>query len=275
MPGIKKCKLISLLGSILLAVSSNPAISISQTDIKSPSNGHADDEQILRGQAKDYVTAFSAGDAKALADMWTEDGTFINIEGREYKGRLAIEQFFESNFKRIGGPPIEISVDCFKFPADNVAIEEGISRVLQGRYSGIASRYTVVHVKKNNSWQMTNVTETDYISPSIDSLADLSWLIGNWTATSLKGDVVHFKTKWIANKNFIACEYKWNNSKEVDELQIIGWNPRIGKIVSWHFGANGGSGYGRWLKDEQSWVQTAKSLELNGTISSGINTIKR
>ncbi len=70
-----------MVASILLAVSSNAAMAVLQTDQKTQLKNHADDEQILRSQAKDYAIAFSAGDAKALADMRTEDGTFTNIEG--------------------------------------------------------------------------------------------------------------------------------------------------------------------------------------------------
>jgi len=48
-------------------------MAVLQTDQKTQLKNYTDDEQIFRSQAKDYAIAFSAGDAKALANMWTED----------------------------------------------------------------------------------------------------------------------------------------------------------------------------------------------------------
>ena len=53
---------------------------------------------------------------------------------------------------------------------------------------------------------------------------------------------LHFE--WMAQRNFIKNTYiaTKDGKSTLTGGQIIGWNPKLGRIVSWHFDAKGGFG---------------------------------
>ena len=55
--------------------------------------------------------------------------------------------------------------------------------------------------------------------------------------------------------------------------QIIGWNPKLGRIVSWHFGADGGFGNDEWTHDGSKWVIEASGVCRDGSESSSVNLL--
>ena len=240
----------------------------------------AADELALRKQAQDYAAAFAACDAKTLANMWSPNGTFVNVDGQEYKGRAAIEEMFDKLFKQIGKQPLVISIDSIRFPAPTVAIEEGTSAIATAASPHVTGRYTVTHVKTNGNWLMEAATEAAEkmpdAAPAENKLPRLSWLVGNWTAGA-----THLHAEWLPDHNdtFIRCNFsadKSTNSARTDDLQILGWNPRSAQVNVWHFAANGGFGYGRIINtDAQTWIERASSLEPDGTICSADYTFKK
>jgi uncharacterized protein (TIGR02246 family) len=241
------------------------------------------DEQTLRDQASEYARAFSAADASTLANMWAPDGTFVDANGQEYQGRTAIEAMFINLFKQIGKQPLSISVESIRFPASTVAIEEGTSQMVKGAPLGSVGHYTVTHVKRNGLWQMDAVAETNRRNSDApvlpeSKLPDMSWMIGNWTATG-KAETIHLHADWMPNhnQNFIKCTYSADTqSPPNDELQIIGWNPRTSQLNIWHYASNGGFGYGRLVTtDGQTWVERASSMQTDGTICSANYTLKK
>src|SRR5262245_16223038 len=52
------------------------------------------DTEGIQNLAKAFIKAFESGDAKAVAAIWAEDGTYTNLGGEELKGRDAIEKAF-------------------------------------------------------------------------------------------------------------------------------------------------------------------------------------
>src|SRR5687767_10604124 len=82
------------------------------------------DEQLLRDQAKAYAKSFAAGDAHAVAKMWTADGIFVDIEGAEYRGQHRIERYFADYFRRAGAQPLSVAVEQITFPNSETAIEQ-------------------------------------------------------------------------------------------------------------------------------------------------------
>jgi hypothetical protein len=55
--------------------------------------------------------------------------------------------------------------------------------------------------------------------------------------------------------------------------QIIGWHPKLGRIVSWHFGPEGGFGNDVWIKDGSKWVIEAKGVLRDGSESTAVNIL--
>lgn len=59
---------------------------------------NAADEAAVRAVADSYVAAYNRGDAKALAEFWSETGEYVSPSGEKLKGRENIEKEFQSFF---------------------------------------------------------------------------------------------------------------------------------------------------------------------------------
>ncbi|HEY9713762.1 MAG TPA: hypothetical protein V6C72_09845, partial [Chroococcales cyanobacterium] len=154
-----------------------------------------------------------------------------------------------------------------RFPASNVAVEEGLCTVSNGTWKISQTRYLVVHTKTNGQWLASAVSETSVTLPG-PSLAELGWLVGNWSAHGADNRVVHFHSDWDPSHHFIHCKHFQDDSgKSSGVLQIIGINPRDGKITSWHFDTTGGIGLGRWSQQGDRWVEDAMSVQSDGSFA--------
>ena len=226
----------------------------------------ANDEQTIRLQAQEYLTAFKNGDAKKLAAMWTTEGTLVDISGREFHGRADIEKQFAKFFELMGKQPLEVNIESIRFPVADVAIEEGSGKLANSPSPADMCRYQVVHVKKDGQWQMASVTERPFVAADgTEYLKDLSWLVGDWKAQGPAGSM-RFSANWVANKNFISCGWYANESQQPSQVVMIGWDPAAEKISSWHFGGDGGSGHGTWSKDKNSWLVSARAVQPGGAV---------
>src|ERR1043166_3916446 len=58
--------------------------------------GARESEEAIKDWSEQFVAAWNRDDAKALANLWTEDGDLINPFGRHANGRAQIEQLLES-----------------------------------------------------------------------------------------------------------------------------------------------------------------------------------
>src|SRR3954454_3158649 len=83
----------------------------------------------LQKRAEAFVEAFHKGDAKAVAALWAEDGTYTDLTDRQMKGRAAIEKAFTDFFTKNKGLKVRIESESLRFVTPDVAIEEGVSEV--------------------------------------------------------------------------------------------------------------------------------------------------
>jgi uncharacterized protein (TIGR02246 family) len=240
---------------------------------------HDADEQTLRAQAADYAKAFAAGDTQALSAMWADDAIFTDQLGRVSSGREAIVMQMSSFFKTNGKQPLEIRIDSLEFPADNLAIEHGVSHVGSSTNSMSYSAYTAVHVKRDGKWQMVNVSE----SPKFDAaaanhpvIADLSWLIGNWKVDGPRG-TLQIKADWVAAKNMIRCDFDatTKDGEKTTQTQFIFLDPLSKRIRSWQYDFDGGYGESRWLNSGNDWAAEGCSVQADGTTGSARYVIKK
>lgn len=270
----KKIYSAAFIGMVLLTI---PIISAyAATEVTQPeavdTSVYSEDEKVLRAQADDYVKAFAAGDYKTITNMWAPDGTFTDIDGRILHGRAAIELYFKTNFERSGGQSLEIAIDSLKFLGNDVALEEGRSRLLEGPAINVVSHYSVVHIKQNDKWQMSAVTETACPEALKGSLQDWEWLIGNWSAKPSSTKTLHLIAAWAVGHKFIRCLFEIENTDGGIQaaMLVIGRDPNSGQIISWHFDPTGGYGSGKWIKDGQTWIEKASSVEADGTKGSAL-----
>src|SRR5262249_11266725 len=134
-----------------------------------------------------FARDFNAGDAKAIAAHWTENGEFEDDTGVHLRGRAAIEKAYAELFKEHPKGKIQVEVGSIHFPAKDLAIEEGlITQASAGRELPASTRYSVVHVREDSVWKVALAREW---GAGKDRLADLAWLLGTWTAKSAAGEM--------------------------------------------------------------------------------------
>jgi uncharacterized protein (TIGR02246 family) len=239
-----------------------------------PTIDHEADEKAIRATGDEFVRAFNAADAKAIGALWATDAVYTDESGQSLHGRAAIEKEYADLFKEHRGTTIAVAVESLRFLGSDIAVEKGVAKVtfLSGD-PGTGAHYTVVHARRDGKWIMVVGRDDPYV-PGEDHLKDLGWLIGDWTVNS-KDRPLRLHFEWMAQENFIKNTYAVSKDGQTTLTggQIIGWNPRLGHIVSWHFDAQGGFGDDVWIKDGSKWVINATGVSRNGSESAAINIV--
>src|SRR5262245_22347629 len=139
------------------------------------------DEDAIRATAREFAAAFNKGDARAIAAQWTENGECIDADGTMVTGRAAIEQAFAEYFKEHPKAKIEVLVRSIRFPAPDLAVEEGILRQAgAAKDLPATTMYSATHLRSAGRWLIAISREW---GAGQDRLEDLDWLLGRWTGS--------------------------------------------------------------------------------------------
>jgi uncharacterized protein (TIGR02246 family) len=260
--------------AIVKAADSTPP-SVSGTAAQS---SHDADEKAFRATADEFVKAFNAGDAKTIGAQWSTDAAYIDESGQVFHGRDAIQKEYAQLFKEHPGATVALFIDSFRFFGPDAAVERGIAKVkLAGEKTSSAARYNVVHARRDGKWIMVAGHDIPYVSDlDDDHLKDLEWLIGQWKPEDANAGPA-MKFEWMGGRNFIKNTYttSQNGQTTLSGGQIIGWNPKLAKIVSWRFDPAGGFGNDVWTKDGNKWTTNATATLHEGSDATAVNTITK
>lgn len=113
------------------------------------------DEELLHQLAADFVTAWNAADATAVAALWTEDGDTLNQTGH-HKGRAAVEESYRQSFEGpFKGTTVAVETTSVRFLQPDVAIADG-TYAISGFPEGVdvpgAGLWTNVNLKVDGQW---------------------------------------------------------------------------------------------------------------------------
>ena len=250
------------------------ADSAAQDDKARPAADRSADETAIRANIEKFVQAYNAGDAKAIAALFTPDGEAWDKDGNEAEGREAIAKTFAKIFADTPGKKLEVFVDSIKFIGADLAMETGTTRETAGpNEPPDYDRYTVLHVKRDGKWLMALARDEEGPPPTAhESLRPLAWLVGEWIDDG--GSVVVRSTcRWSEDKNFLLQEFKLqqNGKDAMNVSQRIGWDPVAKRIRSWTFDSEGGSGQSVWTRDDDTWIIRATGVRPDGTTGSATN----
>lgn len=241
---------------------------------KSPAAARPADEDAIRATAREFAAAFNKGDAHAIAAQWTENGECIDADGTMIRGRAAIEQAFGEYFKEHPKARIEVLIRSIRFPAPDLAIEEGILR--QGgaaKELPATTLYSVTHVRIGGRWLAAVSREW---GAGQHRLEDLDWLIGQWKATVKDQEVTLTFTRDAAKPFIVGKSTRRAGTKPPGSGTMqIGLDPQTGQLRSWHFDESGGHGQSLWVRDGTDWVQDAISVLGDGTETASVNILGR
>ncbi|MBV8274285.1 MAG: hypothetical protein JO170_03345, partial [Verrucomicrobia bacterium] len=138
-----------------------------------------------------------------------------------------------------------------------------------------STRYVAVLAKKNDGWQICQLTETAAPAPTASSqLESLKWLIGNWE--NKDGDqTVESKIEWAGDENFLVRTFKVRGEAATDGWEIVGWDPDRQQIRSWIFDSNGGFGESSWSYGHGHWLIRASNVLPDGSRSTAENVLTK
>lgn len=232
------------------------------------------DRAAITKSAAEFADAFNKGDAKTIAAMWTENGESRTVNGPTFTGRAAIEKAYTELFKKNTGAKIEVLVKSIRFPAKDIAVEEGLIRETVGpKGLPTTSSYVAVHAREPGGWKIALSSEAGY---GQQRLEDLDWLLGTW-ATKVKDDEVKFTFTKDPKKPVITGTFtKTPPGKEpiVGSIRIA-FDPELGRIRSWAFEDDGAHSQSLWAFDGKSWLLEMRGVLADGTPVSEVIVLQR
>lgn len=222
------------------------------------------DRAAIEQAARAFEAAFNKGDAKAIAAMYTERGESRDVGGLTLEGRAAIEKEYAAAFKASPGARIEVLIRSIRFPATNLAVEEGILRLARGpKDLPSTSKYVAVHSREAGQWRIALSSEG---GQGEERLEDLDWLLGEWT-TKTKNGTLSLAFARDPKKPVVTGTFtRTPTGKEPLRGTIrIAADPETGQIRSWGFEEDGAHSQSLWTCDGKSWILDARGVLADGT----------
>ncbi|MEX2113655.1 MAG: nuclear transport factor 2 family protein [Pirellulales bacterium] len=228
--------------------------------------GREQDGQAIRAAANGYVEALGRGNSQELATFWTADGDVVDEFGQSHPASELIAQVAPVADGQTR-PQVKMHESQIRFLSDDVAIEDGTSEVVapDGRAQA-RGRFSAIWVKRDGRWQLASLREAR-ITPTDQParLADLSWLVGQWTAAS--GETkLEVSARWNVSETFLLRDLKVTRGDALvyQGSQRVGWDPLTRKLKAWTFDSDGGYGEGTWTKDGENWVVRSSGVLPDG-----------
>lgn len=229
-------------------------------------------ETLIHKGAEAYCQAFCDHDARSAAMQFTEHAEFVQADGQVLSGRKEIEGALKNCFDQGHDCRLELSIDSIRFPAPNVAIEDGTSWTIHGEEESPVE-YTAVHVKEGDDWKIASIRERAARTghPQREKLRELDWLLGDWIDDSSDSAVL-FSCRPVDNGNFLTRDFlvRIGDEPALTGTQRIGWDPIARNFRMWYFDSEGGYGEGTWSKrDDDQWYLKLSGITADGEPASG------
>jgi uncharacterized protein (TIGR02246 family) len=277
------------------------ADAVGQTVEASAAGTRQADEEAIRAAAKRYEEALERGDGPALAAFWTADGDIVDDHGTVSNGRKTVATTPPRD--KESHPRVEIREKSLRFLAADVAVEDGTVAVTPpGAARPLSGWFTALWKKVGGDWKLAGLRESRIESPAdAPKLADLEWMVGEWTAVEEHPDrgpaaaadaaspaspaaarpAIDVSVRWDAGRGFLLREMTIAGAGRAPEnggerpplrlMQRIGWDPLARQIRSWSFSSDGGHGEGVWSRDGDAWIARTTAVMPDGTQTSSIN----
>ncbi len=253
------------------AVPAKPAPAAAPADRKA-------DEQALRQLIDAFTKSYNAGDAKALAAMFTVDGEIVEQSGETIHGRAAIEEFFAAEFEQHPKSKMEDAVDSLRFLGPIAAVEEGVTTITaEPGEPAESGHYAVIYVKQDGKWLIASDRDLpDDEATGQSELEQLGWLEGSWIDESSEG-LVKTRYEWADNHHFLLGHFTVHIAGKpvLNGTQRIGWDPLAKKIRSWVFDSEGGFGESYWTRQGQQWIVKLTGVSRDGQHGSSTSLYTR
>jgi uncharacterized protein (TIGR02246 family) len=236
--------------------------------------------------------AYNARDPKALAEMFTPNGEFIDADENVFEGRKAITSEFTVLFEINPKNSVEIvaddireispgvlSVDC----EATMSIAEGKpaagTKETAGAKETVMVDFVALLVKQaDGRWLLASIRSEGERSLSTPHarLKQLEWLIGDWVDESDES-TMQTNTRWSDDGHFILTDFTIHvaGRKVMSGTQRIGWDGSLDKFKSWVFDSEGGHAEGIWTRIDELWIVKATGVRPDGDACSATHTYQQ
>jgi len=234
-------------------------------------------ETAIRARVAEYVKAFNAGDAAALANLWSEQAVYTNLlTGETAEGRTQIAAQFRTLFETAKKVRIELATESIELLSPNVAVEHGQANLLDPEGDPERIQYTAVYVLQGGRWLLDRVTDEESLQnvSHYEQLKPLEWMVGSWTTAEGPASI-QLECNWTANRNYLTRAFAIDlNGSTVSGMQIIGWDPAAKAIRSWTFDSDGGFAEGSWSQRNDQWFVQNKGTLADGRSATMLNVLR-
>jgi uncharacterized protein (TIGR02246 family) len=236
------------------------------------------DETAIKQVAATFTRAFNAGDANAVAALYTDDAEVIDEFEAKIQGRPSIQEFYSAIFGERKGVTIEIALESLRFLGPDAAQETGQTRVKPaGGEPATVRDYTVLYVKQGERWLYSSVREEypDKLAHH-ERLKELEWMIGEWVDEN-SNSLIHLTCRWSEDKNFLLRDFVIHiqGKPALNVTQRIGWDPLTKQIKSWVFDSDGGYADAYWARDGNKWIIKSTGVLPHGQTVTATNVLTR
>jgi uncharacterized protein (TIGR02246 family) len=222
-------------------------------------------EQAVRAAGDAFVAAYNAGDAGALAALFTEGAEIENEYGELIRGKnQEILPHFTDLFARKAGGTLEVRDRDIRLLSLDSAIEEGESRLVPPADEPPEyTRYSVLYVKQDGKWLHARIR--DELTPNAPPSAymrKLAFLVGDWINES-DDALVRTSAAFSNDGTFLDRNYEMKvlGDRVLTGTQRIGWDPLHRRFRVWVFDDKGGFGEGFLTHRDDRWL--IKTLGVN------------
>jgi len=234
------------------------------------SSARPQDEAAIRAASQAFAQAFEKGDAATIAALFTEEGAYVEEEGKRIHGRAALAKAYGEFVAKRPDLKVESKADSVKFLGKDTAVEEGTFSVKSKLAPAASSRFSTLYVRQDGKWLIALLKEWGDDKINAPTLEDLAWLIGTWESEGGDG-TARTTYEWTPNKKFIHVQYSITlnkgGEKSMTGTQVIGVDPASDRIHSWLFDSEGGIGEATWTFDGERW-----GIDSAGTLPDGSDT---
>jgi uncharacterized protein (TIGR02246 family) len=236
---------------------------------QTPSGTKADraaDRQAIVALNRSLADAVGRGDAKAVASLFEPDARLTTEDGLTISGLEEVQEYFASAFAL--SPDLKLTIDSTgtRFPAPDLAVDEGNTVVERKDGERHFARYVAEIVRRDGQWRFANVRDEAArdVKPA-ERLKELAWLVGDWVT---EGDdaVVTSSCAWDADRAFLLRKFVVNvqGKPVLRGEQRIGWDPRSEQFHSWSFDSDGGFHEGSWSREGDAWLVRDRGVRADG-----------
>lgn len=246
-----------------------------KTTVQTKAASQVDAQAAIKGQLSALAEAAGKGDAEKMVSFFTLDGAYVDEEGNRVEGRPSLKEHFSKSVRPDSKSTLQLEPQEIRLIGSDAAWIEGTTVRQSQSGKHVDARFTMLMQNKNGNWLIQSASESPVNqSTAVDHLADLNWLVGEWTAE--QGDAkLKMTAEKVGNGHFLHLKFLLTKPGESPKMdtQVIGWDPTKDQIVSWHFDSSGGFGYGSWRKQDNKWLINAEGIEQSGWHSNATNVI--